>query len=63
MALAGALGAFDVEHVELAFDVAEYEIGSGHRAGRHLPAIRSPRRRGRAELAGFRGRGPGPFAG
>jgi hypothetical protein len=28
MALAGALGAFDVEHVELAFDVAEDEIGS-----------------------------------
>jgi hypothetical protein len=27
-----ALGAFDAEHVELAFDVAEDEIGAGHRA-------------------------------
>jgi hypothetical protein len=24
------LGAFDAEHVELAFDVAEHEIGAGH---------------------------------
>jgi hypothetical protein len=29
-ALAVALGAFDAEHVELAFYVAEDEIGSGH---------------------------------
>ena len=29
-ALAVALGAFDAEHVELAFDVAEDEIGAGH---------------------------------
>ena len=28
-ALAVALGAFDAEHVELAFDVAEDEIGAG----------------------------------
>jgi hypothetical protein len=27
-----ALGAFDAEQVELAFDVAEDEIGAGHRA-------------------------------
>ena len=34
---AGALGAFDVEHVELAFDVAEDEIGShGARLFDHL---------------------------
>ena len=29
-ALAFALGAFDAEHVELALDVAEDQIGSGH---------------------------------
>ena len=29
-ALAGALSAFDVEHVELAFEVAEDEIGARH---------------------------------
>jgi hypothetical protein len=29
-ALAVAFGAFDAEHVELAFDVAEDEIGAGH---------------------------------
>jgi hypothetical protein len=29
-ALAVALGAFDAEHVELALDVAEDEVGSGH---------------------------------
>jgi hypothetical protein len=28
VALAAALGAFDIEHVELAFDVAENEIGA-----------------------------------
>jgi hypothetical protein len=33
-ALAGALGAFDVEHVELAVDVAEDEIGSGQTPSR-----------------------------
>jgi hypothetical protein len=29
-ALAVALGAFDAEHVELAFDVTENEISAGH---------------------------------
>src|SRR5438046_9418616 len=29
-ALARALGAFDAKHVELAFDVAEDEVGAGH---------------------------------
>ena len=29
-ALTSALGAFDAEHVELAFDVAEDEVGAGH---------------------------------
>jgi hypothetical protein len=29
-AFAGAFGAFDAEHVELAFDVAEDEIDAGH---------------------------------
>src|SRR5262249_19678509 len=54
-ALAGALGAFDVEHVQLAFDVAKDEIGS-HSTRRC--ATRSPRRRGRAPSAGFQGRAP-----
>jgi hypothetical protein len=30
IAFAGAFGAFDAEHVELAFDVAEDEIDAGH---------------------------------
>jgi hypothetical protein len=29
-ALAGALGTFDAEHVELALDVTENKVGAGH---------------------------------
>ena len=53
-ALAGAPGAFDVEHVELAFDVAEDEIGSGHRAMLSIRATpRSVDTSARATYAGM----------
>jgi hypothetical protein len=41
-ALSVALGAFDAEHFELAFDVAEDQIRSGHRAMLSIPAGRRP---------------------
>ena len=39
-ALAPALAAFDAQHVELAFDVAEYEVGSVARAYSITPSAR-----------------------
>ncbi len=35
-AFARAFGAFDAEHVELAFDVTKNEISAGHYAGRSV---------------------------
>jgi hypothetical protein len=43
-ALAGALGAFDAQHVELALDVTEDEIGASHSESAYQVANqRSPR--------------------
>ena len=44
-ALAGVLFAFDVEHVEVAFDVAEDEKGARGRLFDHLVGAREQRRR------------------